>query len=192
MLVGLPLSITSYLNLHNGGIIVKKIKLLPTQADHKIFREVNALSRLTHRFIVRYFTTWLEETETASNTTSSSGSETGSESNSTSVPTDEFTTSAIFSIDLDDMASTPQANEENSFPSVMFQNSNSGSNDQDDDDDDGDSDDDGPAMLKPGHPSRKAMVTPPPLQWKSRTLYIQMVCFTLNPNDPVVDSLFLP
>ena len=43
---------------HRYGI-VKKIKLRDVQND-KIFREVSALSRLNHRFIVRYYTTWVE------------------------------------------------------------------------------------------------------------------------------------
>ena len=33
------------------------------QSDTKIFREVNALSRLSHRNIVRYYTTWVETFE---------------------------------------------------------------------------------------------------------------------------------
>ncbi|KAF9445879.1 Serine/threonine-protein kinase [Macrolepiota fuliginosa MF-IS2] len=42
---------------------VKKIRLKTQQSDTKIFREVNALSRLSHRFIVRYYTTWVETSE---------------------------------------------------------------------------------------------------------------------------------
>ena len=41
---------------------VKKIRLKSAQSD-KIFREVNALSRLSHRNIVRYYTTWVETAE---------------------------------------------------------------------------------------------------------------------------------
>lgn len=39
---------------------IKKIKLRPEDNEQKVFREVNALSRLNHQFIVRYFTCWLE------------------------------------------------------------------------------------------------------------------------------------
>ncbi|KAF8186819.1 hypothetical protein BJ912DRAFT_1022739 [Pholiota molesta] len=42
---------------------VKKIRLKTMQSDTKIFREVNALSRLSHRNIVRYYTTWVETYE---------------------------------------------------------------------------------------------------------------------------------
>ncbi|KAJ8457370.1 hypothetical protein ONZ45_g18339 [Pleurotus djamor] len=45
---------------------VKKVRLRTMQSDSKIFREVNALSRLSHRFIVRYYTTWVEASETFS------------------------------------------------------------------------------------------------------------------------------
>ncbi|KAG8885633.1 hypothetical protein FRB98_001726 [Tulasnella sp. 332] len=38
---------------------VKKIKLRK-ENDGKIYREINALSKLNHRFIVRYHTTWIE------------------------------------------------------------------------------------------------------------------------------------
>ncbi|KAJ7186042.1 hypothetical protein C8R46DRAFT_937688 [Mycena filopes] len=62
---------------------VKKIRLTTTLSDTKIFREVNALSRLSHRFIVRYFTTWVETAEAVSASASdddsdeSSGTEDG-------------------------------------------------------------------------------------------------------------------
>ena len=41
---------------------VKKVRLKMEQNDSKIMREVNALSQLNHRFIVRYYTTWIETT----------------------------------------------------------------------------------------------------------------------------------
>ena len=45
---------------------VKKIRLKTMQSDTKIFREVNALSGLSHRNIVRYYTTWIETFEPTS------------------------------------------------------------------------------------------------------------------------------
>ena len=45
---------------------VKKVRLKSTQSD-KILREVNALSRLSHRNIVRYYTTWVEMAEPDAN-----------------------------------------------------------------------------------------------------------------------------
>lgn len=75
----------SQLNLHQ----VKKVRLRTMQSDSKIFREVNTLSRLSHRFIVRYYTTWVESTESTSNVVSD-GSQSGTEdedgSAMTSVP----------------------------------------------------------------------------------------------------------
>ncbi|EIW85919.1 hypothetical protein CONPUDRAFT_114006 [Coniophora puteana RWD-64-598 SS2] len=57
---------------------VKKIRLRTDQSDTKIFREVNALSRLSHRFIVRYYTTWVETAELPASTVPSSDDETSS------------------------------------------------------------------------------------------------------------------
>jgi translation initiation factor 2-alpha kinase 4 len=51
---------------------VKKIRLKGN--DDKIFREINALSRLSHRFIVRYYTTWIERHKITSSTTVSDDS----------------------------------------------------------------------------------------------------------------------
>ncbi|EJD34852.1 kinase-like protein [Auricularia subglabra TFB-10046 SS5] len=44
---------------------VKKIKLRSGDTDARIFREVNTLSRLNHRYIVRYYATWLEDIDDA-------------------------------------------------------------------------------------------------------------------------------
>ena len=57
-------------------ILVKSIKLRTDAMgpNHKIFREVNALSRLTHRNIVRYYTTWLETSIVEDGLLSSTGS----------------------------------------------------------------------------------------------------------------------
>jgi len=49
--------------IDNRIYAVKKVRLKTQKSDTKIFREVNALSRLSHRFIVRYFTTWVETNE---------------------------------------------------------------------------------------------------------------------------------
>ncbi len=53
---------------------VKKIQLKTQQSDTNIFREVNALSRLSHRFIARYYTTWVETNENTGEGISSGGS----------------------------------------------------------------------------------------------------------------------
>ncbi|KAJ3517042.1 hypothetical protein NLJ89_g752 [Agrocybe chaxingu] len=66
---------------------VKKVRLRNMQSD-KIFREVNALSRLSHRNIVRYYTTWVETSEPDPTTASSDDSSLsdGTEDGMTSVP----------------------------------------------------------------------------------------------------------
>lgn len=69
---------------------MKKIKLRASQfnSDSRIFREVNALSRLNHRFIVRYYTTWVEvadEPGTVPPSTTASSSAGSSERSGTEV-----------------------------------------------------------------------------------------------------------
>ena len=56
------------------------------QRDTKIFREIHALSRLSHRYIVRYYTTWVETAEPTSTAGSTVGSESESDDAMTSVP----------------------------------------------------------------------------------------------------------
>ncbi|KAL6299472.1 kinase-like domain-containing protein [Sparassis latifolia] len=147
---------------------VKKIRLRATQSDNRIFREVNALSRLNHRFIVRYYTTWVETSEPTSTTASSdSDRDTETADGMTSVPKSKGDGSADpFSIDLDDLGSESR----HSFPSIHF--TQSGSVDENDVDTE-DSSDEGF-----GDPFRKEPLsrpetpqTPPAM---SRTLYIQM------------------
>ncbi|KAH9923827.1 uncharacterized protein B0H18DRAFT_1013542 [Fomitopsis serialis] len=65
---------------------VKKIRLRATQSDSKIFREVNALSRLNHRSIVRYYTTWVETSEPDSTAVSSESDRETATDGDTSVP----------------------------------------------------------------------------------------------------------
>ena len=70
---------------------VKKVRLKTMQSDTKIFREVNALSRLSHRNIVRYYTTWVETYEpsvsAAASASESDSSGTSLGGGMTSVPT---------------------------------------------------------------------------------------------------------
>lgn len=69
---------------------VKKVRLKTMQSDTKIFREVNALSRLSHRNIVRYYTTWVETYEPS---ISASASASASESDSSGASLEEGMTS---------------------------------------------------------------------------------------------------
>ncbi|KAL4251194.1 non-specific serine/threonine protein kinase [Abortiporus biennis] len=146
---------------------VKKIRLRASQSDSKIFREVNALSRLNHRFIVRYFTTWVETSELASTTTSSVNSDSG-----TSVPGSRETSKAgddndtdPFTFDLDDLGSESR----HSFPSIRF--TRSGSPESSSDELESDEVDDDPFL--PEGLKRRRTITPS-LPTVSRTLYIQM------------------
>ncbi|PPQ98103.1 hypothetical protein CVT26_003273 [Gymnopilus dilepis] len=70
--------------IDNRIYAVKKIRLKSMQSNDKIFREVNALSRLSHRNIVRYYTTWVEIFEPNSASTSA-----GDSSNESSLDTEE-------------------------------------------------------------------------------------------------------
>lgn len=150
---------------------VKKIKLRATQSDSKIFREVNALSRLNHRFIVRYYTTWVETAELASTTASSANSDSG-----TSVPesrddTQDGTASSqtdLLTFNMDDLRSNES---HHSFPSIRFTRSGTPESSGSDPDSDEVYDDpflnDGLQLRRPNSAI--------PVPSISRTLYIQMV-----------------
>lgn len=160
-----------------------------TQSDNKIFREVNALSRLSHRFIVRYYTTWVESSEPVS-TTASSGSTSESEfsedstealtsvprSDDSDSPTDLHTAgfNGRFSIDLEDLDEMGGSSTRSSFPSIHFGGSASSQESPDDEDNDN-SDPFGSIFAKsssgPSEVVKQRTKTPP---ITSRTLYIQM------------------
>ena len=147
---------------------VKKIKLRATQSDSKIFREVNALSRLNHRFIVRYYTTWVETAELASTTASSANSDSG-----TSVPDSRDGTMSGHSADLltfnmDDLHSNES---HHSFPSIRFTRSGTPESSSSSQESDEVYDD---PFLNEGLPQKRpsSVLSVPPI---SRTLYIQMV-----------------
>jgi translation initiation factor 2-alpha kinase 4 len=149
---------------------VKKIRLRTAGSDSRIFREVNALSRLSHRFIVRYYTTWIEMSEPLSRTASdTSDSETGTEEGMTSVPqskdlTGDSNDGISFRLeDLDDYESVSKS----SFPSIHFTRSSSPKTDEDDESDEAIGN-----FFYPSTPREFQPSTPPQL---SRTLYIQMV-----------------
>ncbi|KAJ3758340.1 kinase-like domain-containing protein [Lentinula raphanica] len=163
--------------IDNRIYAVKKVRLRTTQSD-KIFREVNALSRLSHRFIVRYYTTWVETSEPSStapsddsdNESISSNELSDTEDGMTSVPNSHSTrrtTSTedglIFSLDdLDDPGAS-----KGSFPSIHF----SGRSSERIGDEDTDSDGDPLALDNLFQPETIRPAPPPLLQ---RTLYIQM------------------
>ncbi|KAG8220630.1 kinase-like domain-containing protein [Butyriboletus roseoflavus] len=152
---------------------VKKIRLRTNQSDTKIFREVNALSRLSHRFIVRYYTTWVETTEVVSSGLSSdseTASGAGTEGNMTSVPHsfERHEKSDPFSIDLSDLDDYGGSGSRSSFPSIHFTRSDV----NDEKDEDEDDSDDGFADLFTSEYAEDVVLKPPPVV--PRTLYIQM------------------
>jgi translation initiation factor 2-alpha kinase 4 len=150
---------------------VKKVRLKTMQSDTRIFREVNALSRLSHRFIVRYYTTWVETSEPTSTAASDdSGTESGTEDAMTSVPESSersLGSNDPFHIDLDDLDDL-NSRSKSSFPSIHFRRSTSGTTE----DDDSDSDDAFGNLFGQDHSPAVHNRTPPPVV--ARTLYIQM------------------
>ncbi|KAG1849257.1 kinase-like domain-containing protein [Suillus subluteus] len=85
---------------------VKKIRLRSDKDDNKLFREVNALSRLSHRFIYNVFN-------------SDTGSDSGTEGGMTSVPKSyERETSDPFKVKLEDL--DDYGSNKTSFPSIHF------------------------------------------------------------------------
>jgi eukaryotic translation initiation factor 2-alpha kinase 4 len=168
--------------------LVKKIRLRATQTrkDDKIFREVNTLSRLNHRFIVRYFTTWIEASEPVSAVPSDSDTEddssdktaSASVSGSSSLRTtrhdgdSEDSFGDPLHVNLDELGGGSYS--KGSFPSIHFGNA----------DKDGSSDDESLSEEEDNMPIFKidgvGSDTSPKLDIPSprplmRTLYIQMV-----------------
>ena len=110
---------------------VKKIKLQggKKSADEKILREVSALRLLSHRYIVRYYTTWTEiaaPPSRANSDSDSDDSDTDTVDGITSFPNSKSRSSRswsnnsenLLSIDLNDFGSNPNSNR--SFPNVHF------------------------------------------------------------------------
>lgn len=172
---------------------VKKIKLntSTTLNDTKIFREIDALSRLSHRNIVRYYTTWIEEVESLSGNSSSASSDSGSGSgdetetegeDQSADGTVQFTDEELeltnpLSYDINEL-NVDSGRHSSSFPSIMFTDGDLASTD-----DEGDSDGSslGLSNLMDRVPSRgpssDGTLTPPPRL--SRVMYIQMVRYVV-------------
>ncbi|KAF9267032.1 hypothetical protein L218DRAFT_920740 [Marasmius fiardii PR-910] len=179
--------------IDNRTYAVKKIRLRTMKSDTRIFREVNALSRLSHRFIVRYYTTWVETSQQLTNghhydSDSDTDSVTDDDEHEdddlttdarTSVPSSrEVTTSLddgiIFTLDdLDDPGAS-----RGSFPSIHFNRSTDSRRTGEDTDSGSDEAEGlgnlfGQELAVPNHGN--GMVRPnPPAPLIQRTLYIQM------------------
>jgi translation initiation factor 2-alpha kinase 4 len=157
---------------------VKKVRLRTPNTDNKILREINALSRLSHRFVVRYYTAWFEDSELASATVSSDDSGDETADGATSVLRRDGS-SDPFGIDFDDLGSESRSS--TSFPSIHFTGSGSGGSEGSDGDIDGDeteADELEEMFEAPRNGSAVINVVPrtPPAP-RPRTLYIQMVSF---------------
>ncbi len=161
--------------------LVKKVRLRTPNTDNRILREINALSRLSHRFIVRYYTAWFEDSESPA-TVSSDDSGDDTADGATSVLSGIIRrdgSSDPFSIDLDDLGSESRSS--TSFPSIHFTGSGSGATEGSDGEIDGDeteADDLREMFGAPRNGSTVINVVPrtPPAP-RPRTLYIQMVSF---------------
>ncbi|KAG6888788.1 hypothetical protein C0992_007518 [Termitomyces sp. T32_za158] len=156
--------------IDNRIYAIKKVRLKTEGSDVKIFREVNALSRLSHRYIVRYYTTWIEISDEpiSSNISDDSESGTGTGSGLTSVPNSSERylprNGGGLTIDFDDLTDRRSLSSKSSFPSIHFDASSSpGTGESSGSDEEGLEN-----LFRPMMPD----VTPPPMQ--SRTLYIQM------------------
>jgi len=163
---------------HGDTFLVKKVRLRTPNTDNKILREINALSRLSHRFIVRYYTAWFEDSESASATVSLDGSGDETADGVTSFLSGTHRrdgSSDPFNIDLDDLESESRSS--TSFPSIHFTGSGSGATEgSDGDGDETDADDLEEMFEAPQNGSAVINVVPrtlPPS--RPRTLYIQMV-----------------
>lgn len=151
---------------------MKKVRL--RKNDKKMLREVNALSTLSHRFIVRYFTTWIENNDMESNTNSDSDYD-RTEDGHTSVPNSGSRRSDL-SMGMADL-SRPSSDEQ-TFQNIFFSN---GSGDSGSEGSDSDKWEDPPAIetefFDDGITFDASLARPASPAPVSRTLYIQMVRF---------------
>ena len=157
---------------------MKKIRLKTMQSDTKIFREVNALSRLSHRNIVRYYTTWVETSEPQSTVVSDDSSaeflsDDGDGDGMTSVPPEtserHLPINGGFYINIEDFDDL--SGSRSSFPSIHFGRSSPHGTTSGEDS----SGDDGFGSLFKSTSSGSAPSPSPASPSVSRTLYIQMV-----------------
>lgn len=141
--------------------MAEKIKLRPEDNVNRVLREVNSLSRVSHQYIVRYYSCWLEEVgppapmfdDMTSSTTTSSH-----------VSSEED----IFAVNFDDLSvSRRDQSRSASFPRIRF-TAGSDSDDSDDDSDDSADSDDSDGTIpdpsasgaRPGRSSSKAVSVP--------------------------------
>ncbi|KZT51783.1 kinase-like protein [Calocera cornea HHB12733] len=101
---------------------IKRIKLRASDSESRILREVNALSQLNHRHIVRYITCWLEDLsvedsdQSGHSDSSQSSDKPGRARRMSSLPDDED----LFRIKDSDFDSDHDLTKTQSFPSIVF------------------------------------------------------------------------
>lgn len=100
---------------------IKKIKLRSGDTDARIFREVTTLSRLNHRYIVRYYATWLEDIDPDGDTDSATESE-GTLSRSGTGGGDFSFRNPADELDMSFSLSRSKSKTSTSFPYVVFGN----------------------------------------------------------------------
>ncbi|EJU02741.1 kinase-like protein [Dacryopinax primogenitus] len=154
---------------------IKRIKLRSSDSESRILREVNALSQLNHRHIVRYITCWLEDLplekadQDAHSDSSQSSDKPMRQRRMSVLPDDED----LLRVDDSDFDSDHDLTKTQSFPSVVFAKDA-------DDEEDGDSVSDGSSDSETSIEnsrklSRSAAVVPKsPKPSVQRILYIQM------------------
>jgi translation initiation factor 2-alpha kinase 4 len=172
---------------------IKKIKLRGTENDDKIFREINALSRLNHRYIVRYYATWLETVNRNRRGSVMTGKGWGSvddddddddTTDSDATPSRErprikaFDENNILMYNMDDLTLHSNSRSGRSFPSIHFGEEtssisiNRSEEEEDDEEEDDDDDSDETSETEQEEMNRAIAATPRPIP---RVLYIQMV-----------------
>ena len=161
----------TYSNTLTSFLQIKKVKLRGTENDDKIFREVNALSRLNHRYIVRYYSTWLETVHISPRSSVGSDSGSGAEDFDTTPSRRKANfEDDPFHFDLDDLT-RGSTSKSRSFPSIHFGDESSKSLDEDEDEEESSSGDEGSRM------EADVETTDTEVQHRvvPRVLYIQMV-----------------
>ncbi|BEI98202.1 hypothetical protein CcaverHIS631_0305010 [Cutaneotrichosporon cavernicola] len=120
---------------------IKKVKLSPEDDVHRVLREVNALSRVSHQYIVRYYSCWLEDVGLSDGPDGDDSSAIQSSVNSSAVNSSNASSeSDIFAVKFDDFdksISRRDLSKSASFPRIRF------ADDDDDDDDDDEENGDG-------------------------------------------------
>lgn len=154
----------------------EKIKLQPEDDEQKVFREAESLSRVNHRYIVRYIQCWLE-------TSAKLASEHGEDGTDTSAADSQLTPSKIEiegeednifgPPDFDDISSATISHSK-SFPRIRFDNSSDGEEDSEESDDETEDDF---VIARQAFGTRHKSKSPKMRHrslYQQRTLYIQM------------------